>query len=73
MPDCRAASIAELAKRENCSAPHISLKISLTFLAPDIVQSIIDGTQPRMLTLERLKKACLLPISWEEQRVILLA
>ena len=69
----RATSIAELAKRENCSAPYISLKISLTFLAPDIVQSIIDGTQPRVLTPELLKKACPLPISWEEQRAILLA
>ena len=69
----RATSIAELAKREHCSAPYISLKISLAFLAPDIVQSIIDGTQPQALTPERLKKACPLPISWEEQRAILLA
>ena len=69
----RVSSIAELAKRESCSAPYISLKISLAFLAPDIVESIIDGTQPRSLTPERLKKACPLPISWEEQRAILLA
>ncbi len=69
----RATSIAALAKRERCSAPYISLKISLAFLAPDIVQSIIDGKQPQTLTPERLKKACPLPISWEEQRAVLLA
>jgi site-specific DNA recombinase len=69
----RATNITELAKRENCSAPYVSLKISLAFLAPDIVQSIIDGTQARSLTPERLKKACPLPISWEDQRAILLA
>ena len=67
-----AGSISELAKRDKCSAPYISLKISPAFLAPDIVQSIIDGTQSRLLTPERLKKTCPLPISWEEQRAILL-
>jgi site-specific DNA recombinase len=69
----KANSIAELARRESCSAPYISRKISLAFLAPDIVQCIVDGTQPQTLTPERLKKACPLPISWEEQRAMLLA
>ena len=47
--------------------------ISLAFLAPDIVETIIDGMQPMSLTPERLKKACPLPASWEEQRAFLLA
>ena len=68
----RVASIAELARRDNFSAPYISLKISLAFLAPGILELIIDGTQPRSLTPEKLKKACPLPISWDEQRAILL-
>jgi site-specific DNA recombinase len=68
----KASSMAELARRESCSAPYISRKISLAFLAPDIVHRIVDGTQPQTLTPERLKKACPLPISWDEQRAILL-
>lgn len=69
----RASSITELARRDKCSAPYISRKINLAFLAPDILQSIIAGTQPRSLTQERLKKVCPLPISWKEQRAVLLA
>jgi hypothetical protein len=68
----RASSITELA-RDKCSAPYISRKINLAFLAPDILQSIIAGTQPRSLTQERLKKVCPLPISWREQHAVLLA
>lgn len=66
-------TIATLARAEGVSASYISLKISLAFLAPDIVETIIDGMQPMSLTPERLKKACPLPASWEEQRAFLLA
>lgn len=66
-------TIAALAKAEGVSASYISLKISLAFLAPDIVETIIDGMQPMSLTPERLKQACPLPSSWEEQRALLLA
>ena len=44
--------------------------ISLAFLAPDIVETIIDGMQPMSLTPEGLKKACPLPASWEEQHAV---
>jgi hypothetical protein len=67
-----APSIASLARSDKCSASYISLKISLAFLAPDILEAILDGTQPSSLTTERLKKACPLPISWAEQRALLL-
>jgi site-specific DNA recombinase len=67
-----APTIAELAKAEEASASYVSLKISLAFLAPDIVEAIIDGSQPVSLTRERLKKACPLPASWDEQRALLL-
>jgi predicted nucleic acid-binding Zn ribbon protein len=66
-------TIADLAKTEGVSASYVSLKISLAFLAPDIVEAIIDGTQPVSLTPERLKKACPLPAAWDEQRALLLA
>ena len=72
-PSRKAPTIAALAKAGGVSASCGSLKISLAFLAPDIVETIVDGTQPMSLTPERLKKACPLPASWEEQRAMLLA
>ncbi len=38
----------------------------LAFLAPDIVEAILDGCQPTDLELERLMKG--IPISWNELR-----
>ena len=46
----RAPTIAALAKAEGVSTSYVSLKVSLAFLAPDIVESIIDGNQPVSLT-----------------------
>jgi hypothetical protein len=40
--------------------------IRLAFLAPDIVEAILDGYQPADLELERLMKG--VPIGWNEQR-----
>ena len=41
------------------------------FLAPDIIQAIIEGRQPAELTAARLKRMYDLPISWAEQRRLL--
>lgn len=69
----RAKSIAELARRSQFNVAHVSRRITLAFLAPKIVESIITGTQPVSLTVERLGKACPLPVSWDEQSAQLLA
>ena len=69
----RASGIADLARRSACNAAHVSRQISLALLAPDIVEMILAGTQPVQLTPERLKQACPLPVSWDEQRALLLA
>jgi DNA invertase Pin-like site-specific DNA recombinase len=68
----RVASIADLARISGVSAPYISKKISLAFLAPDITDMIATGTQPMRLTPEALKRACPLPVSWDEQRALLI-
>lgn len=68
----RASSIAELARKSGCNAAHVSRRISLVFLAPDITELIVSGTQPLTLTTERLKQACPLPVSWDDQRALLL-
>jgi len=51
----------------------VSRRISLAFLAPDIVEQIMSGTKPLEITPERLKQVCPLPVSWDEQRALLSA
>jgi len=43
----------------------------LAFLAPDIVEAILDGTQPVDLTAETLSRLPDLPVSWADQRALL--
>jgi hypothetical protein len=43
--------------------------LPLAFLAPDITQAILDGTQPPELTLDQLCQP--LPLAWPEQRRVL--
>lgn len=40
----------------------------MALLAPGIIETILEGRQPRSLTIASLKRACPLPMSWEEQR-----
>jgi hypothetical protein len=44
--------------------------LPLAFLAPDIVEAILQGRQPVELTVLRLKRIGL-PLSWVEQRRLL--
>jgi DNA invertase Pin-like site-specific DNA recombinase len=67
------AGIADIAKHACVSAPHVSRTISLAFLAPDILEMILEGRQPVTLTPEKLKRACPLPADWVEQRTLLLS
>ncbi len=41
-----ASNIAEIARREGTSRPHASRLINLAFLAPGIVEAILEGRQP---------------------------
>jgi hypothetical protein len=69
----RVATITELAGRSNFNVAHVSRRITLAFLAPDILERILNGTQPIGLTPERLGSVCPLPTSWDDQRALLLA
>jgi hypothetical protein len=42
--------------------------LSQAFLAPDINEAILEGRQPKYLTVEYLLQAIDLPIAWSEQR-----
>ena len=49
----------------------VSRFLPLAFLAPDIIEAILLGKQPIELTPEKLKRLRILPMSWEEQRIVL--
>ena len=66
-----ATSITELAKQQQIDASEISRFLPLAFLAPDIVENILVGSQPIDLTADRLRRMNTLPISWNEQREVL--
>jgi site-specific DNA recombinase len=61
----RAASFAEIAKRENRVERHVRFLAPLAFLSPRIIRAIIGGNAPPSLTVTGLAKA--LPYSWVEQ------
>ncbi len=64
------ATIAVLAELDRQQVSHVSRTLSLAFLAPDIVETILSGRQPITLTPERLKSCWPLPLDWDEQRQI---
>jgi hypothetical protein len=63
-------SIADLSRRHGVHQADVSRALPLAFLAPDIVQAILDGRQPVVLTAARLRRIRL-PHSWVEQRRVL--
>lgn len=60
-------SFKEIARAEGVSEQFVSNRISLAFLAPQIVESIRAGTQPAELTADALVKRTEIPLSWSEQ------
>ncbi len=59
------ASITEYACRTRQDTAYVLRQLTLTFLAPAIVDAILENTQPRYLTLQHLYDLTLL--SWDEQ------
>ncbi len=67
----QAESFAEIARAEGVTRRYVANVIPLAFLAPDIVASILAGTQPIDLTAQKLIKQIDLPLDWAEQRALL--
>lgn len=61
------SSVDDLAKREGLHRRRVRELLRLAFLAPDIQQAIVEGRQPKGLSLERLTETGP-PMSWLEQR-----
>jgi hypothetical protein len=62
----QAKSITDLAEQEGVTDAYVCRLLPLTCLAPDIVEAILDGRQPKGLRLaEMLGNG---PLGWEDQR-----
>jgi DNA invertase Pin-like site-specific DNA recombinase len=69
MRDLRAqryADTKEIARRFQLSDAHVRRILRLGYLAPDIIEAIIEGRQPRSLTVKRLLRG--IPCAWADQR-----
>ena len=66
-----ARSLGDIAKEEGVSDRYVTKLLPLAFLAPEVVETILEGTQPFELTAEALTKRVNLPLDWAEQRSLL--
>jgi site-specific DNA recombinase len=68
----RAASMAEIGKSEGLPKNYVSWLIRLAFLAPEIVETIIQGNHPAELTAQTLiTRRIDLPLQWQAQKAAL--
>ena len=63
----KVSSAREIARGHGLCHLYVGKLLPLAFLAPDLVQAIVDGRQPRGLSISNLL-AEPLPLSWAEQR-----
>lgn len=47
---------------------HLERTARLAYIAPDIVNAIHDGRQPRQVTARFLSRLGALPLAWRDQR-----
>jgi hypothetical protein len=62
----RVTTIMALAQREQLDRRYVMRVLRLSFLAPDLIESILMGWQPPELTLERFRRP--IPLEWALQR-----
>jgi site-specific DNA recombinase len=62
------AETTEIAQRFKLNDAHVRRLLRFGYLAPDIVEAIVEGRQPRSLTVKRLLQG--IPCAWSEQRAV---
>jgi len=60
-------SLAQIAVRENITGSYVSKVFNLNFIAPEIVETILNGEQPRDLKLQDMLIGKF-PLLWQEQK-----
>lgn len=63
-------TVTELSRAESLSDSWVTKLLRLNFLAPDLVQGILKGTQPDALTANNVTRFGTLPTDWVEQRIL---
>jgi site-specific DNA recombinase len=66
----RARSLQDLARRDGITRRYIRRLVGLAFLSPELIETILQGSQPAELTTTRLTSLDL-PLDWTEQRRLL--
>jgi len=64
-------SIQQVAQEVGVSRSYCTRLIYLSFLAPSIIQLLLDGKQPPELNADQLKRCVPLPVDWNEQHKLL--
>ena len=62
----RVPTIKALAQREGLARSYVMRVLRLSFLAPDVIDAILNGWQPRGFTLEPFRRP--IPLEWAAQR-----
>jgi DNA invertase Pin-like site-specific DNA recombinase len=62
----KVTSVRTIAKQLGVHERYVGRILRTAFLAPDIVEAVMEGRQPPQLTVERLRLGA--PLEWEEQR-----
>ena len=65
------ATVRDIAETEKINESYVSRLVRLTLLAPDIIETIVDGRQPSTMTLATLMARW--PPRWDEQQAKLRA
>jgi hypothetical protein len=65
----QARSITDLAEQEGMTDAYVCRLLPLTCLAPDVVEAILDGRQPKGLRLAEMLGN--VPLAWDGQRATL--
>jgi len=66
-------NVKAIAEREKLPPSEVSRILPLAFLAPKIVEMILDGKQPEGMTVKYLERLPSLPRSWQDQQTLLRA
>ena len=61
-------SVDEAAASMGLKVDYFRVLMRISFLAPDIVDAILEGSQPAMLTRQKLARMTDLPLEWQAQR-----
>jgi hypothetical protein len=62
----------EIAKKEDLEASTVNERIRLSLLAPEIIESVLNGTQDKGLTMQWLTRNSF-PAEWEKQKKLIAA